>query len=334
MRRIGFTCWMLMCLGCGAAKVGHQGVIEQDEETIAFEVGGRVTSVAVHEGERIPAGVVLAELDRTSLQLHRDQAAAALAVAQAERDRVWAGARAEDIAIAEARLAAAQVARDTALTERDRRRQLVADQAGTVQARDQAEEAAASAEAAFAVTQAELALLTAGARSEDRTVADRRVAAAVVALTQAEEDLRKTVAHAPPGVRVVRHVHLRPGEIAQPGVPVITVADESRPYADIFVEQAVLATLRVGQAVTLSADGGASDTGKIEWIGDRLEFTPRFLFGPQDRPNLMARVRVRLADGEGFHAGQPVDAAFGAMPIAAEQAPAAVKSAPVESSSP
>jgi hypothetical protein len=108
----------------------------------------------------------------------------------------------------------------------------------------------------------------------------------------------------------VRHTHLRPGELAMPGAPAITLADLDRPYVDAFVPQAALAGLAVGQAASVRVDGGAARQGAIERIGERLEFTPRYLFGPSDRPNLVARVRVRLAAGDGLNAGVPADVTF------------------------
>ena len=46
--------------------------------------------------------------------------------------------------------------------------------------------------------------------------------------------------------------------------------------------------------------------GKVEYVAQRTEFTPRFLFSEQERPNLVVRVRVRVDDDqERLHAGVP-----------------------------
>jgi len=47
-------------------------------------------------------------------------------------------------------------------------------------------------------------------------------------------------------------------------------------------------------------------SGRVEAIGRRVEFTPRYLFSERERPNLVVRVRVRVEDPEGrLHAGVP-----------------------------
>jgi hypothetical protein len=101
------------------------------------------------------------------------------------------------------------------------------------------------------------------------------------------------------------------------------VADLDHPYIDVFVPQAVAGGLRLGQSARASFDQAAeavgatpvpsSATGTVERIGERLEYTPRYLFGPADRPHLMIRVRVRLT-GAAPAAGVPADVTFGAAP--------------------
>ncbi len=73
------------------------GYVEATEVRVAPQVGGRLTEVAVAEGDRVTAGAVIARIDTTDIDLairraeaDRDQAVAALRLLQA-------GARAEDV---------------------------------------------------------------------------------------------------------------------------------------------------------------------------------------------------------------------------------------------
>ena len=51
--------------------------------------------------------------------------------------------------------------------------------------------------------------------------------------------------------------------------------------------------------------------GKIEDLGRRTEFTPKFVFSPRERPNLVVRVRVRIDDPEEtLRAGAPAFVTF------------------------
>jgi HlyD family secretion protein len=90
------------------------GFIEGDEITIATEVGGRILTVAVDEGDRVSAGQAIVTLDRSLLDAQVAQAQAAVDTAKAQLAQVQAGARAEDIRQAEAALAQAIATRDGA----------------------------------------------------------------------------------------------------------------------------------------------------------------------------------------------------------------------------
>lgn len=88
-------------------------VAAKDEWDLSFQVGGRLAEVAVHDGEPVRRGQVLARLDATELAAGVAQARAALAKAERDRGRARALRASEAIARAEADDAetAAEVAR-------------------------------------------------------------------------------------------------------------------------------------------------------------------------------------------------------------------------------
>jgi multidrug resistance efflux pump len=83
------------------------GVLEARQAHLSTEVGGQVVEVLVEEGQRVEAGQVLIELDRSLLQTQRDQAQAAVQAALADLALLEAGSTEEQIAAAEAQLAQA-----------------------------------------------------------------------------------------------------------------------------------------------------------------------------------------------------------------------------------
>ena len=296
---------------CGAVPPQAQGVVEADEETLAFAVPGRVVVVAVAEGQAIAAGTEVARLDGEAQRLALAQAEAEAVLAQARLAQVRAAARPESITSAEAREVAAQAARVAAVSERDRQVELLRTGNGSVRDRDRAVDEAARTEAEAIAAAQSLASLKAGGDAAAVAVAEAQVAVAHAAVAVARDAVAKTVLSSPPGPRVVRHQHLRPGELAPAGVPVVTVADLSRPYVDAFVPEAVAATLKPGASASVRIDGQPLLTATVERVGERLEYTPRYLFGPADRPHLMVRVRVRLP-GPAPAAGVPADVVFSA----------------------
>jgi HlyD family secretion protein len=106
---------------------------------------------------------------------------------------------------------------------------------------------------------------------------------------------------------VVIDVHVKPGEVVSPGASVVTVADPTHPFIDVFLPEGSLAGVRAGIKATLRVDSMAhSFEGTVEHVSERTEFTPRYLFSEKERPNLVVRVRVRIDDPKSeLHAGVP-----------------------------
>lgn len=157
-----------------AGPLRASGTVEAVEVHVAPELSGRVMEVMVREGDRVQAGDVLFRLDDEVLQAQRRQAEAAvqasqagLRAAQANLDRLRAGARAEEIAQAEAAVQAAQARLDRLL-------------------HGPTPEQVASARQAVAVAQANLERVKAGPTPEQLIAAEAQVRLAEAALRQAQ----------------------------------------------------------------------------------------------------------------------------------------------------
>jgi multidrug efflux pump subunit AcrA (membrane-fusion protein) len=83
---------------------------------LSFRTPGVVAAVHVAEGDAVPAGAVLAELDASDLALQQRQARAGLALAQAQLLKVTEPPAPADVNAAQAALASATAARDRLLS--------------------------------------------------------------------------------------------------------------------------------------------------------------------------------------------------------------------------
>jgi HlyD family secretion protein len=147
---------------------------------LSFETGGRVEWL-VEEGEQVSAGEVLARLDAADLDHAVAQAQAALDAAQAQLALAKAGARAEEIAMAEGTVASAQAALEAALVgQATAEGQLLAAEA----ALDVAEAQVAAAQADLDRAKAQLAQVQAGATEADIAFARSAVEGAQAQLEQ------------------------------------------------------------------------------------------------------------------------------------------------------
>ncbi len=96
-------------IGCQTASSGStsgvwSGFLEGKTVDVSPEVGGRITNVAVQEGDSVQPGQLLAMIDDDMAKLRLDAADANVAAAQAQLALLQAGARPEDLHRAQARV--------------------------------------------------------------------------------------------------------------------------------------------------------------------------------------------------------------------------------------
>lgn len=228
---------------------------------IAPRVGGRVSSVAVWEGQAVKRGDVLFRLDAEPYALAVDAARARLTQA---REAVLSGRAAVQAAHAET-LAQAQLAQNaTALAARDDA--LVAKGFLSPQAGDTARSAAAAARQSTEAAQAHerQAAAAVGASGE----ANAGVQAAEAALAQANLDLAHTVVRAPADGRIAQ-LSLRPGAVLEPNAPQFALVEKARYWVDANFKETDLAQIRVGQRARVNIDmlPGRTFAGTVSAIG-------------------------------------------------------------------
>jgi HlyD family secretion protein len=277
-------------------QTGFQGVVELDTVVLAFEVGGRVDRVAVTEGDHIEGNVVLAELDETLARPEREARAAELEASRAELALLEAGARSEDVRAVELELAS--VAQQEAVLARQRKRQEQLTQSGAAPSSvlDELDTQASALTGRRDVLQQRLRALRGGARKQELEAARAKVKALEASLLAADVRLsRFKLAYQ--GTADVLEVHVKAGEVVAPGTPAFTVADLDHPYVDVFVPQAQISSVQVGTPTLVRIDTLREPArGRVERVGYKTEFTPRFLFSEKERANLVIRVRVRMED--------------------------------------
>lgn len=301
-------------LSCGSrspAPSSFQGTVEYEERTLAFELAGRIEHLDVRRGDVVADGKLLAGIDDSIEKLARDARADDLASARAELALLEAGTRREDVAASAAQVSAAAASEGLAKKAAERTRALhdsgSLSQAELDRANAELDKAAADRRA----VEQRLAALQHGARPEELARARARVEGAQSQLAIEEQRLARYTLKANGPAEVI-DTHVEPGELASPGAPIVTLADTSRPYVEVFVPQGDLAGIHPGVKATVHVDaGGAALPGVVEHLASRTEFTPRYLFSERERPNLVLRVRVRLDDPERkTHAGVPAFVTF------------------------
>ena len=282
---------------------------------VGAQLSARVLEVKVREGDSVAQGQVLVALERgeTESQARQARAGVEAAAARLEATRrhleiMEQGARPEELAIARSTLAQADSALRTAAADLDRLKGLFQRGAVSQQQLDGAQMAHDTALTNRDSANQSLALLQKGPRPEEIEAARKEVEAAAAGLEQAkaaraeaEDRLGYTLLRSPlTGVVYERHVDA--GNIVMPGVALLRVADLSSLYYEAAVPERAASSVQEGQPVEISLQGNADHTlvGRVERVVPVADPASRdFLVriglpeaGGLSRPGMFARAAI------------------------------------------
>ena len=284
------------------------GVVRVTEIRVAPEVSGQLTSIKVRKGDQVRAGDVVAELSALEISASAAQARAALGEAVANRDHVYAGVRAEEIASLAAAIAKAKAKLDYAQAQLTRTATLAQSNNATQQALDEAENDVASARADIAEAEANHDAAVAGPTREERAIADAQVKAAASALAVLERHLDKTILRAPAD-GVVTVIVAEVGENIHPGQPVLAIEETGKRWLSFNAREDLLRGLTVGAKVDVARPGARELTPAVVTevvpLGSFATWQAERAIGDHDRSTLRLRLDPQGAQ-TGFEPGMTV----------------------------
>lgn len=268
-----------------------------------------------------------AELDRLKAGFRAEEIEQARAKRDAARsifEKLVAGPRPEEIRIAEEELKRVEASQKLAQTEFDRLSKLKQEGRAAQVEYDQAvrqvsvtgadvaaathrlallragtrKEEIAQANATLAEAEAALKLMEAGYRSEDIAKAAAQVAAAQAKVAAIQVRVKDLVVVAPTDC-VVEAIDLRPGDLVSANAPAVSLLEVSHLWVRAYVPESRLGEVRLGEEVPIRADAFLDKRfhGKLTFISQEAEFTPRNVQTPEERSKLVFRIKVTLDEG-------------------------------------
>jgi HlyD family secretion protein len=317
----------MLAAGCAETppsdRLRVSGHVEATETRLAPEVGGRILTLNVKEGDRVEPGQTVLTLDTRDVLLAIDRVRAEQAAAEAQLRLVQAGARVEDLRQAQAQVetaradvAAARSELQSAEQDLERFDTLLKNNSGSRKQRDDAatrrdvaRERVASAESRVSNAEEVLAKLRAGARREEVDAARARVATVTAQIAPLEKSLGDAILQSPIAGLVTEKL-VEVGEIIAPRAPAVVVVDLDHAWADVFVPEPAIPLITIGQPATVFTDaGGSGIAGTITYISPKAEFTPRNVQTAEERSKLVYRVRISVDNKDGvLKQGMPVEA--------------------------
>jgi len=262
------------------------GNIEAHESVVSFKtVQSRIVELPFDEGQTVKAGTFLATVDDADYKQQVEIAEAALNAQTRQLDV------AQQNVIASRRTIVSDEA-DVALKqlEFDRAQTLLVKGAGTTDARDVAETVVRQSRAAL---DRDNALEVSAEKSVALAIANIGSAQATLDLAKIVVDY--TTLKAPfDGVILVRQAEL--GEVVSPGAAIVTLADIDHVWLRAYVNETDVGKIRLGEAVTVTTDSypGKDYPGRISFISESAEFTPKSVETHAERVTLVYRIRIDI----------------------------------------
>ncbi len=281
------------------------GYVEIDYVYVAPLAGGRITDIAVSEGQRVAAGDVLVSLDASQQQAALLGAEAQVAAAEAALRNLETGGRDDEIAVARANLMQAEadlkLAQDTA--ERSTR---LFDQGIVPKARrDQDQTALSVAEARVAQLAAQLKVIELPARDAQQQQAEANLAAARASAEAARIALAERTLTAPADAQVEK-LFYSAGEVDSAGGPLLSLRTDGALKVKFYLPEAGRSAYPVGSMFRVSCDGCPdSITATLSYLAADPQFTPPVIYSRDERQRLSFLAEAEIA-GADLPPGQPV----------------------------
>lgn len=289
------------------------GTVDTRYVSLAFEGQGRIQEILVEEGDFVKEGDLLARLDVRSLQIRKNALEADLKAARARLALALEGPRSEDVDRARKEAAARAAQADLAEKTFFRTKELAGRNAASQAALDESSAALDTAKRSWEASLAALAALESGSRPQEIELAEAQAEAAQSALDLVVHQIETASVLRSPGDLLVRSRLAEVGDMAYPQRVVMQLAVASPKFVKAYVGPRVLAQVKTGDEAVVSTDFAGRIPGRVSYVSNTAEFTPRTVQTEELRSALLYEVRIEVDDPEmKLFLGQPVGVEFNA----------------------
>src|SRR5437867_7957897 len=302
--------FVLLLAACGSQDERPlQGYIEGEYIRVAAPFAGTLQELAVKRGDQVAAGAPLFALERENEMAARREAEERLRAGEARVANLTTGKRAPEIETIAEQLRQATAARD--LSAANLRRQEMLFKSGFIStaALDDARTKLRNDEARVEEFKASVATAKLPGRPAEIRAAAAEAKAAREALAQSDWRLAQR-AIAAPAAGLVHDTYFVIGDWVAAGNPVVSLLPPGNVKIRFYVPEPMLGRIKQGQTVSFACDGcGAPIKATINFISDRAEFTPPFIYSKENRAKFVFLVEAKPSpqDGARLNPGQPVD---------------------------
>ena len=238
-------------------QISASGTIEITEVEISSKLSGRIEKLWVNEGDSVTKEQVLIELEKKELQAQLKQAEAAYQVSLAQ-------------------LSQSRSSSDNLKTNLERIKELFKAGSTTQQQLD-------DLETKYQVAKEQLNSATHLVKQNDANIGLVKV--------NIENSIIKS-----PTSGIILSKNTEEGEVVLPGNSLLTIGDLSKPWVKIYIKETDLGRVKLGQKAEVKIDTYPDKVfeGKVTYISNQAEFTPKNIQTKEERVKLVFGIKVSL----------------------------------------
>ena len=259
------------------------GNFEAIETTISSESNGKLLQFTPEEGQTLKKDEIVGYIDTIQLALKKEQLLASKNVISSKSRGVLS-----QIRVLKSQLRTAQISKE-------RTENLIAANAGTQKQLDDVNGKIDVINSQIISVESQNAPIVNELKSID------------VQVKQIEDQIQKSIITNPVnGTVIVKYSE--PNEITAFGKPLYKIADLNTMQLRVYVSESQLASIKIGQDVTVKIDAGEnmkSYNGNITWIASEAEFTPKIIQTKEERVNLVYAIKIDVKNDGSLKIGMP-----------------------------
>src|SRR6056297_481226 len=282
---------LLLLAACNGNDNGSDayGNFEAREIIVSAESQGKLLQFSVEQGGQLKKNQQVGWIDTSTLHIQKEQL-------KAQKQAV-----ASKLANIKAQIDVQQEQKQNLLTEKNRIKKLYNDQAATKQKLDDI-----SGKYEVLLKQIEATNTQINAVHKEMEVMERRI-------DLVNEQIRKAKIINPVNGTVLEK-YVEESEIAAMGKALYKIARLDEIDLRVYISGAQLPSVKIGQKVTVLVDKDVKTNqeieGKVIWISDQAEFTPKIIQTKEERVNMVYAVKVRVQNDGTMKIGMPGEVIF------------------------
>jgi len=281
----------ITAISCNRNNTGADsfGNFQAEEILVSAQTAGQVKAMYIEEGQKVEAGHLAAELDSTQYWLKVTELRARKEAIVAKRKTI----------IAQALVHEQQL--KVLLKDIERVQNMLKDGAAT---QKQLDDINGQAE----VVKKQIAAVNSGLYS-----LNIEVDAINAGIAQATDMLERTRIRVPVSGTILEK-YIANGEIAAPGKPLFKMANLEYMELKAYISGGQLSSIALGQDVKIKIDGADDKlleyTGKVTWISDQAEFTPKNIQTREERISQVYAMKVKVKNNGSIKINMPGEVYF------------------------